>query len=70
VLDGLAGLMPRAVPIAFEFNPRRYSAESKARLVARIAQHYPTVNSLGRGEGTAPIGTLAAREHTDDVLVY
>ena len=70
VLEGLTGLMARGVPIAFEFNPRRYSAESKARLVARLAQHYTTVHSLGRGEGTAPIGTLAAREHTDDVLVY
>jgi hypothetical protein len=28
------------------------------------------VHSLGRGEGTAPVGTLAARAHTDDVLVY
>jgi len=70
VLEGLTGLMARGVPIAFEFNPRRYSAESKARLEARLAQHYTTVHSLGRGEGTAPIGTLAAREHTDDVLVY
>src|SRR5437899_5900595 len=69
VPEELTGLMARGVPIAFEFNPRRYSAESKARLEARLAQHYTTVHSLGRGEGTAPIGTLAAREHTDDVLV-
>jgi|SRR5262245_48280674 len=70
VLDGLAALMARAVPISFEFTPRRYSAESKARLVARLAQHYTTVHSLGRQEGVAPIGTLADRKHTDDVLVY
>jgi FkbM family methyltransferase len=70
VLDGLAGLMARAVPIAFEFTPGRYSADSKAGLVRRLAQHYTTVHSLGRGEGTAPVGTLAAREHTDDLLVY
>jgi FkbM family methyltransferase len=70
VLDGLAGLMARAVPIAFEFNPRRYSAESKAGLVERLARHYTTVHSLGWREGTAPVGTLAAREHIDDVLVY
>jgi FkbM family methyltransferase len=70
VLDGLAALMARAVPISFEFTPRRYSAESKARLVARLAQHYTTVHSLGRREGAAPVGTLAARERTDDGLVY
>src|SRR5262252_5255206 len=70
VLDGLAKLMTRSVPISFEFTPRLYSAASKAQLVKRLAQHYTTVHSLGRREGTAPVGTLAAREHTDDVLVY
>jgi hypothetical protein len=33
-------------------------------------RHYKTVHSLGRGDPTAPIGTLAALAHTDDVLVY
>jgi FkbM family methyltransferase len=70
VLDGLAKLMARAVPITFEFTPSRYGAESKQRLVARLAQHYTTVHSLGRLDPSAPIGTLASREHTDDVLVY
>src|SRR5262249_62312292 len=70
VLDGLANLTARSVPIGFEFTPQRYSAESKARLVERLAQHYTTVHSLGRREGSAPIATLAAREQTDDVLVY
>src|SRR5262249_26579066 len=70
VLDGLAKLMARAVPITFEFTPSRYATESKQRLVARLAAHYTTVHSLGRLDPAAPIGTLAAREHTDDVLVY
>ena len=70
VLEGLASLTARAVPIGFEFTPHRYSAASKARLVERLAQHYTTVHSLGRREASAPIATLAAREHTDDVLVY
>ena len=70
VLDGLAKLMTRAVPITFEFTPSRYAAESKQRLVARLAEHYTTVHSLGRLDPAAPIGTLAAREHADDVLVY
>ena len=70
MLEGLASLTARAVPIGFEFTPHRYSAASKARLVERLAQHYTTVHSLGRREASAPIATLAAREHTDDVLVY
>src|SRR5262249_44751408 len=70
VLDGLAKLMARAVPITFEFTPSRYVTENKHRLEARLAGHYTTVHSLGRLAPAARIGTLAAREHTDDVLVY
>src|SRR5262249_8269922 len=44
VLDGLAKLMARAVPITFEFTPSRYGTESKQRLVARLAAHYTTVH--------------------------
>src|SRR6266446_1286764 len=70
VLDGLAKLMARSVPITFEFTPSRYGSESKKRLVARLAEHYTTVHSLGRLDPAAPVGALASREHTDDVLVY
>jgi FkbM family methyltransferase len=70
VLDGLAGLIARSVPLTFEFTPSRYSAEMKERLVGLLARHYSTVHSLGRQDATAPVGTLASREHTDDVLVY
>ena len=70
VLDGLASLIAHSVPIAFEFTPSRYSAEAKRRLVDLLVRNYTTVHSLGRLDPTAPIGTLAAREHTDDVLVY
>jgi FkbM family methyltransferase len=70
VLDGLAGLIARAVPLTFEFTPSRYSAETKQRLVKLLTRHYSTVHSLGRGEPTAPVAALASREHTDDVLVH
>jgi len=70
VLDGLAGLMARSVPLTFEFTPSRYSAETKQRLVQLLVRHYSTVYSLGRRDAAAPIGTLASREHTDDVLVH
>ena len=70
VLDGLAGLMAHAVPLTFEFTPSRYSAETKQRLVQLLVRHYSTVHSLGRRDAAAPIGTLASREHTDDVLVH
>jgi FkbM family methyltransferase len=70
VLDGLNRLIARSVPITFEFTPRRYSTQIRERLVELLACHYTTVHSLGRQEGSAPIRSLAAREHTDDVLVY
>jgi FkbM family methyltransferase len=70
VLDGLAALIARAVPLAFELTPSRYGADTGQRLVELLARHYTTVHSLGRRDATAPIGTLASRVHTDDVLVY
>jgi FkbM family methyltransferase len=70
VLDGLAGLIARSIPIAFEFTPSRYNRETRERLVANLARHYTTVHSLGRRDPTAAVDTLAAREHTDDVLIY
>ena len=70
VLDGLANLMARSVPLTFEFTPSRYGAELKQHLVDLLARHYTTVHSLGRRDPSAPIGTLASRTHTDDVLVY
>ena len=69
-LAGLAKLIARSVPITFEFTPSRYSVEVKQRLVADLVRRYTTVHSLGRMDPTAPIGTLASRKHTDDVLVY
>ena len=69
-LAGLAKLIARSVPITFEFTPSRYSVEVKQRLVAELVRRYTTVHSLGRMDPTAPIGTLASRKHTDDVLVY
>jgi FkbM family methyltransferase len=70
VLEGLNALIARSIPITFEFTPRRYGAQMKERLVELLARHYTTVHSLGRQEGNAPIRSLAAREHTDDLLVY
>jgi FkbM family methyltransferase len=70
VLDGLAGLLSRSVPLAFEFTPSRYSSEKKQRLVARLAAHYSSFQSLGRRDAGGPISALASSERTDDVLVY
>jgi FkbM family methyltransferase len=70
VLEGLAQLIARSVPLSFEFTPSRYSAQMKQRLVELLARHYTTVHSLGRQDATAPISVLASREHTDDVLVH
>jgi FkbM family methyltransferase len=70
VLDGLAGLVARAVPIAFEFTPSRYDGVTRQRLVDLLVGRYTTLYSLGRSTGAAPIQALASREQTDDVLVY
>jgi FkbM family methyltransferase len=70
VLEGLAGLISRSIPIAFEFTPSRYSRETRERLVSNLARHYTTVHSLGRRDPTATVDALAARETTDDVLIY
>jgi FkbM family methyltransferase len=69
-LEGLAGLMARATPIAFEFTPSRYTDATRQQLVERLVRHYTTVHSLGRGDATAPIAALRSRTETDDVLVY
>jgi FkbM family methyltransferase len=69
VLDGLSTLIARSVPIAFEFEPSRYSRAAREQLAARLAAHYTTVHSLGRLDASASVDTLAAREHTDDLLV-
>jgi hypothetical protein len=42
----------------------------KQHLVQLLVRHYTTVHSLGRRDATAPVAALAARAHTDDVLVY
>jgi FkbM family methyltransferase len=70
VLEGMTRLIARSVPLAFEFNPSRYTAQMKEQLVELLSRHYTTVKSLGRKDATAPIGALASRAHTDDVLVH
>ena len=70
MLEGLGALMASSVPIAFEFTPSRYSRATREQLVSQLARHYTTVHSLGRRDATAAVDTLAARDQTDDVLVY
>ena len=55
VLDGLAGLVARAVPIAFEFTPSRYDGVTRQRLVDLLVGRCTTLYSLGRSTGAAPI---------------
>jgi FkbM family methyltransferase len=70
VLDGLARLLAHSVPLAFEFTPSRYSAQTRQQLVARLAAHYCRFQSLGLRDAGGAISMLASRECTDDVLVY
>jgi FkbM family methyltransferase len=68
-LEGLARLIARSVPIAFEFMPSRYSSEGRQRLVEMLDNRYTIVHSLGRGDPAAAIRTLATRDADDDLLV-
>jgi FkbM family methyltransferase len=70
VIDGLAGVVAHAVPLVFEFTPSRYGNDAKQHLVRLLAAHYSVVHSLGRGDPTDSVATLASREHTDDLLVH
>src|SRR5262249_62375286 len=70
VAEVLDALTARPDLLAFQSTPSRYSRAVKEQLVARLARHYTTVHSLGRSDPTAAVDTLAARDHTDDVLVY
>jgi len=58
------------VPLVFEFTPSRYGNDAKQHLVRLLAAHYSDVHSLGRGDPTDSVATLASREHTDDLLVH
>ena len=71
VLQGLGRLLERAVPIAFEFAPRRYDADTKRKLIGVLARHYTTMHRLtGEADNRAGIEALAAIDSIDDVLVY
>jgi FkbM family methyltransferase len=70
-LAGLGDLLARAVPLVFEFSPRRYDAATKARLIDRLAARYTHLFRLSdQAAQAAPIETLAAVDKADDVLVY
>lgn len=71
VLLGLGHLLERAVPIAFEFNPQRYDAESKRGLVDLLARHYTSLHRLtAESDHRAGIEALAEIDRIDDVLVF
>jgi FkbM family methyltransferase len=71
VLAGLGRLLERAVPIAFEFAPQRYSLETKRTLVDLLARHYTAMHRLtGAADNRAGIEALASIDSIDDVLVF
>jgi FkbM family methyltransferase len=71
VLHGLGELLTKRVPIAFEFAPQRYSAETKRTLVDLLARHYTAMHRLtGEAGNRAGIEALATIDSIDDVLVF
>lgn len=70
-LEGLGEILAHAVPIVFEFSPRRYDAATKRRLIERLAAYYTHMHSLADAAARpAPIGALASITEREDVLVY
>jgi FkbM family methyltransferase len=71
VLNGLGELLEKRVPIAFEFAPKRYNAQTKQALVDLLGRHYTTMHRLtADAEHRAGIEALAAIDSIDDVLVF
>lgn len=71
VLQGLGGLLERAVPVAFEFAPHRYSAQTKRALVDLLARYYSSMHRLtAETDQCSGIEALADIDRVDDVLVF
>jgi FkbM family methyltransferase len=72
VLDGLGELLTHhRVPIAFEFTPQRYSAETKRTVVDLLSRHYTVMHRLtADADHRAGIEALASIDSVDDVLVF
>jgi FkbM family methyltransferase len=71
VLNGLGELLEKRVPIAFEFAPKRYNAQTKQALVDLLGRHYTMMHRLtADAEHRAGIEALAAIDSIDDVLVF
>jgi FkbM family methyltransferase len=70
-VEGLGVLIARAVPLALEFAPARYSAAACQDLVARLAKHYTVLHRLsGAGGAGEPVSALAEIHDFTDVLVF
>jgi FkbM family methyltransferase len=70
-LEGLGDILAHAVPLVFEFSPRRYDGATKTRLIRLLAARYRRVRRLsGTAAQADPIDALAAVDEVDDVLVY
>jgi FkbM family methyltransferase len=68
---GLGALIERAVPLALEYAPQRYSAAARDALVARLARHYTVLHRLsGPGGASEPVSALAGISDFTDVLLF
>jgi FkbM family methyltransferase len=71
VLHGLGSLIERAVPLAIEYAPQRYSVAARDELIALLSEHYTVLHRLsGAGSGREPVSALASIHDVVDVLVF
>jgi hypothetical protein len=68
---GLGALIERAVPLALEYAPQRYSPAARDELIACLVKHYTVLHRLSGPGGTGePVSALAEIRDFTDVLLF
>jgi FkbM family methyltransferase len=71
---GLGSFIERAVPLAIEYAPQRYSAAAREELIALLCKHYTVLHRLSGssrdGESGESMSALASIHDYADVLVF
>jgi FkbM family methyltransferase len=70
-LRGLGSIIERAVPLAIEYAPQRYSAADRDDLISLLCKHYTALHHLSdAGSAREPVSALTSIRDVADVLVF